>query len=167
MRTRLALSLLALSTSLTTPALAGVDELLVRAEAGYGTLLRGDGGRSGASASATAWWGLTERVWLSGGAGAVLGPSRDTSPALQAFEGRLGLVAAFDVLRVVPYVEAGVSLVVIDRHLSPGFVFGIGADYWIDHDIGIGIGARVSPLEARAGDALLTAGLRAVLRFDL
>lgn len=145
------------------PARADSDEWQVQAGPSWGILQSGDGVAHAAGADASFWLGLAGASWLFLSAG---GNHFFGDDAFTRFEATGGLVFAFDVFRTVPFLELGVGMEMVDGDPAPIVRGGIGADYLVSKNFGLGAVFRYYPLVER-GDHLFSFGLRVVFRDDL
>lgn len=141
---------------------AASDELIVAAEPGYLRLSSTEASQNAVGGTASVWLGLTDALWLaaSGGGFQVLDETerRGTFFAWEAFG---GLVAALDVFRVVPYLEAMGGVVGGPEGVHPTLRLGLGADYLLTPSLSLGAVARYRPLPE---DDIAASGLSAQLR---
>jgi hypothetical protein len=128
-------------------AAVGEGEVQLAASGAWGWLERSGGG---AALRLEGQYGLSESVAVRGGAGAWVGPT-------QAAALDLGVTYSLDVLRVVPFGEAGVALV---GH-GVGPELGLGGEYLVDRHWALALWGRYGLLHSPGGWAgLVTAGLR-------
>jgi hypothetical protein len=147
---RLAALLVALVALPRSAAAVGESEAQVALSGGAGWL-----GRSGVAATLRleGQYGLTESLALHGAAGAWLG-------ATQAGVLDLGLTYSLDVLRVVPFVEAGVALLV-GAEVAVGPLVGVGGEYLVDRHWAVALWGRAGYLHGDGRWAgLVMAGAR-------
>lgn len=146
---------------------AASDELVLAIEPGYDRLSRTEASQNGVGGTATAWFGLTDSLWLlaSGGAFQMLDedPGRDRLLRWEAFG---GIVAALDVFRVVPHLELAGGVVGGRGGVHPTIRVGVGADYLFTPEWSAGVALRYRPLpEEDIAQASVTAQLRVGYRF--
>lgn len=162
-RPALAFLLVALP-SIPSVAFAGEDELVLAIEPAYALLSRPEDSKHGGGADASVWFGVSETIWLAASGGAFAGFA-DTSAIGEACG---GIALAFDVFRIIPYGEAMIGALFSNGEIAPSLRFAIGADYLISPSLAVGLVARYRPLpDVIGGDALVTAGLRLALRYEL
>jgi hypothetical protein len=148
------------------PALAGEDEVVLAIEPAYG-LLAGDQTEHAVGGSASAWFGLTETVWIAASAGELTSFPAGGGTRL-VYEAGGGLVAALDVLRTIPFAEASIAVVGTRGTLVPTLRAGIGADYLLSKHVSIGGVVRYRPLSSQfASDGILSVSFRLGFRFEL
>ena len=149
------------------PAQGAEDELIVALEPGYDRLSHPDGSQHGLGGTASVWLGLSDDLWLAlSGGGFHVGdaPQHD---ALSRWEAFGGIVAALDVFRVVPYVEAMAGIVGGPSGLHPTARLGVGADYLLTPELSLGAVLRYRPLPAEdLADAAVTAQARLAWRLE-
>jgi hypothetical protein len=147
-------------------ALGAEHEVVLALEPGYG-LLAGDGAENGIGGSASAWVGISEMFWISATGGEVtFFPKAGGTRFVYEVGG--GLVAAFDVLRTIPFAEAQIVAVASRGALVPTFRAGIGADYLLNKAISVGGVIRYRPLTSEiAADGILSVFFRLGLRLEL
>jgi hypothetical protein len=147
------------------PAEAAEEEIVLAFEPGYGLLAGKD--THGAGVQLSVWAVVSEAFWLAASAGELVffesGGNRRGLTELAA-----GLVAAFDVLRTIPFAELMIGLDASGGTLVPTFRAGVGADYLISRKVSIGGVARYRPLNDQiSSHGLLTIQLRLSWRFEL
>jgi hypothetical protein len=153
-----------LLVTLPSVAWAGEDELVLAVEPAYAVLVRPEGSKHGTGADASLWFGVSETIWLAASAGAF-GAFSD-APVISEACG--GIAIAFDVFRIIPFGEAMIGALFTRDTIAPSLRFAIGADYLISRTLAVGLIGRYRPLpDALGGDALVTAGLRITLRYEL
>jgi hypothetical protein len=165
---RLAWAGIAGALLLATPlARAAEDEAVLVLEPGAGALEGGEAPRRGPSLGAAAWWGLDDLLWLtvSGRGGAWLASGGE--PASAYGEGFLGLAAALDVVRTVPFAELAVGAIAARGEFAPTVRLGIGADHFLSRTVSLGLVLRVAPVPAELGDVHLAAAVRLGWRLEL
>jgi hypothetical protein len=130
--------------------------------AGYGRLTAGAERGDGGVVRLEGQYGLTESLALHGAAGVSWhGGAPARAVGLEA-----GATYAFDVLRVVPFVEGGLAFLhVSGGHRALGLQAGLGGEYLLDRHWGLALVARYAYLPLRLGGladhpGLLTVGLR-------
>lgn len=163
----LASAALVLSPSLLSEgvAAAGEDELVLALEPAYAVLTR-DGSTHGGGAEASVWIGLTEALWLTA-SGGILGFDRGQDLPDLLYEGAGGIVAALDVLRTIPFVEAAVAALASEDAIVPSVRVGLGADYLVSPALSIGAVIRYRPLaDELRSDSLFTLHLRVSWRLE-
>jgi hypothetical protein len=147
-----------------TPAFGAEDELVLALEPGW-SLTSADDAAHGVGGDLSAWLGITEVLWLSASAG---GHHLFTEPSRDLWEAWAGLVAALDVLRTIPFVEAQLGVTGDGGALAPGVRLGLGADYLVGPTVSAGVVVRWRTLADELGaDGLFTAQLRVALRYEL
>ncbi len=154
--------------ALTTPAWAAEDEVIVAIEPGYERLAFDGGGSHALGATLSAWWGLSDMVWLMGSAGAFQAlqdqPTRTKALRYEAFG---GIVAALDVFRVIPSVEVGLGVAGVKSTIMPTVRLGAGLDYLLNPQWGLGAVVRYRPLQQEdLANAALTVQVRLSYRFE-
>jgi hypothetical protein len=144
----LAFGVIGASTFVSSVAEAGEDEVVL---GGHGAV----------------WLGISEVLWLEGSGGAYVF-FEDGGNHRALYEAAGGLVAAFDVLRTIPFAEATIGVVGSRGVLSPTLRAGVGADYLLSKHASIGVVGRYRPVGAQiASDGMLTLELRLGFRFEL
>lgn len=145
------------------PAAAAPGEWRVAAEAGP-WWTAGERARAGVLGGATAWYGLGEFVWATGSvqSGWV------EAPAQALVEAQVGVVAALDVVRWVPYGELTVGVTgradAVD--IVPAPRLGLGVDFLLDPTWAVGAVVRGRPLFDRGPeDFAATVQLHLAARF--
>lgn len=151
---------------------AGEDELILALEPGYYALTaagdRPDPGTThGVGLGASLWLGTDTPFWLSAAVGgsAQLGPDEMSAP----IEVLVGIVYALDVFTVIPYLEAHAGLMIPaagDGDLHASARFGLGFDYLVSRTMSVGAVARIRPVAAPLGDALISGHIRWAVRLE-
>jgi hypothetical protein len=150
------------------PVHAAEDELVLAIEAGGGLLTGGEKTAVAIGGDVGFWLGLSETLWLSGTVGGFRAVG-DAPGERTLFELGGGIVAALDVLRIIPFVEASIIGVVGGGgDVSPGARAGIGADYFLNRTTSIGLVVRYRTLSSDLEhDGLASAQLRLGWRLEL
>lgn len=150
------------------PAVAAPDELVLSLEPELGLLSADEQpSRVGVGGAVSAWLGLTDALWLSAGIGGSRHAGTEGLPSLTLAEGFLGLVAALDVFRAIPFLEGGLGLVV-GPEFAPSARLGAGLDYLLTPNLGLGAVLRYRPLTDDLGaNSRLSASIRLSWRFEL
>jgi hypothetical protein len=145
---------------------AAEDELVVAAELGHAALFGRGEPQQGLGGHVTAWLGLNDHLWALGSLGLAGFPALEARPLLQ--EGFVGVVAALDVLRAIPFAEAAMGVTGAGSLFRPSLRFGLGLDYLFARTVSLGAVVRYRPLfEERLGGGSLSAELRLGLRIEL
>lgn len=146
---------------------AAEDELIIALTPEGVGLNQLEGSSYGAGGALSAWLGLNDTFWLTGTTGHyALFPSDDAKTQWR-WELTAGLVAAWDVFQIVPFVDLGLGLVGNDRSAFAAPRVSLGADYILGPTWAVGVSVGYRPLPRDLGDGLATAGLRIVQRFQL
>lgn len=134
---------------------------------------------SGGGATLEVAWGLTESVWLRGTGFYSVHPvdadeaAQLPSGAMQVGGAFAGITYAFDVLRIIPYVDVGLGAIYArgagqEPKLDLGFALGLGADYLYTRRVSFGIFVRYHSFVTNITSipVYLYAGPRVSLRWD-
>jgi hypothetical protein len=150
--------------SIPCPALADEGEWVLALEPEVGVFDPSGGGDNelGAGGQATFWIGLSPASWLFASTGAEV--SLTEGPEIG--EAVVGAVAALDVLRTIPFLEAGGGLSLVRGEVMPLLRLGLGADYLVSPTFSVGAVVRYRPFFGD-GDQWLTFHLRIALRGEL
>lgn len=132
----------------------GPGEWVAGPAVGAAVLSDGDGRHPGILLGADGRYGLGEAWGLRGGLEAAFHPAG--AGKVQMGTGSLGLVTTWDVLRLVPFADAGIALVWLDRtgQNGAGFLGGQvtgGVSYLIDRRWAVAGGLRLSHLGLALG----------------
>lgn len=146
---------------------AAEGELVLAFEPGYALLSGEATAQHGGSGAGSAWIGLSDELWLAFGGGAGYVGADDPIGARRYGEAFGGIVAALDVFRTIPFLEAQIGMVTSSDVLSPTVRIGLGADYFVSRTLSVGLVARVRPVREDIGGTLLTASLRLAWRIAL
>lgn len=143
-------------------AAAAPKEWRLALDAGPLLLAGGPQTQPGATFGLTAWYGLSEVAWLEGSVQTGFA----TEPEGGVLDAQLGVVAAFDVLRWVPFGELTVGVSGRTEALVPAPRLGLGIEYLLDPTWSLGAVARGQPLIAQDYAALaLSLHLQVAARF--
>ena len=141
------------------------DEWILGVEPGWSLVTApGRDARHGGGADLSLWFGVTETTWLFASGGAhVFGGDE----SLLLGEALGGLVAALDVLRTIPFVEAAGGVVLGRDQVEPVLRLGVGADYLLTSSLALGVVVRYRPLAGLDADRRVSASLRLSWRAEL
>ncbi len=156
----------ALSALAASSAAAGEDELIAAVEPAFAVIDGGNGADGlayGLGAGVSAWVGTDGPLWLAGAVG-LTGHFGLDDPV--TFEALGGLVYAFDVFTVIPYVEGLAGFITGNGGVQPTARFGLGLDYLVSRTVSVGVVGRVRPLSEPLGNALITTHLRIAVRLE-
>ena len=148
-------------------ALADEGELILAIEPGWALLAHESKNRHGVGAGASAWYGVSETLWLAAGTGAHYTFLEKGERALYG-EALGGVALALDVLRTIPFGEAMIGVVANENAFAPSVRISLGADYLVTKSLSLGVVFRYRPLqESLGGDGFFTISLRLGCRLDL
>ena len=165
------------------PARAEQRELQLGLQPVYGLTYIDERQPSGGGAGMHLSYGITDAVTVQLSGGATVHPLSELKdrmlPAgtLLTWQAGLSLVYALDIVRVVPFFEAGVGVLgvqvstakKVDNLLNLGVSLGLGADYLINRRWAVGVQVRYHAFltDLSRLPLYLTVGPRIVLRFGL
>lgn len=137
-------------------------------EPGYEQRLGEDADHGAVGGTLSAWWGLSETLWLSTSIGGFQGlESRASTGPRGRVEAFGGIVAALDIFRVVPHIECGFGVVADRDSVAATVRLGVGADYLLTPEWALGAVLRFQPLPNEDfGSSALTPQLRLSYRFE-